>query len=29
VVLGDISAFKENVLKLAEPLIEAVFEYWY
>jgi hypothetical protein len=27
VVLGDISAFKENVLKLAEPLIEAVFEY--
>ncbi len=26
-VLGDISAFKENVLKLAEPLIEAVFEY--
>lgn len=26
-VLGDISAFKEDVLKLVEPLIEAVFEY--
>lgn len=26
-VLGDISAFKEDVIKLAEPLIEAVFEY--
>jgi hypothetical protein len=26
VVLGDISAFKEDVLKLSEPLIEAVFE---
>lgn len=26
-VLEDIYAFKENVIKLAEPLIEAVFEY--
>jgi Uncharacterized protein conserved in archaea len=26
-VLADIHAFKEDVLKLAEPLIEAVFEY--
>ena len=26
-VLRDINAFKENVLKLAEPVIEAVFEY--
>jgi hypothetical protein len=26
-VLEDIYAFKENVMKLAEPLIEAVFEY--
>lgn len=26
-VIKNISAFKEDVLKLAEPLIEAVFEY--
>lgn len=26
-VLEDVYAFKEDVLKLAEPLIEAVFEY--
>lgn len=26
-VLGDIRTFKEDVIKLAEPLIEAVFEY--
>ena len=26
-VLEDVYAFKEDVIKLAEPLIEAVFEY--
>jgi hypothetical protein len=26
-VLEDIYVFKEDVMKLAEPLIEAVFEY--
>jgi hypothetical protein len=26
-VLDDIYSFKKNVIKLAEPLIEAIFEY--